>query len=45
MEYHLSCDTCDFDRRVAETGQPYTLAKEHESEFDNHFVQMETINH
>lgn len=43
MEYHLSCDTCDFDRQIDENGWAYTLAKEHEEEHGNHFVLMQTI--
>lgn len=43
MEYQLRCDTCDFNRYVVENGRAYMLAKEHESEYGNHFVLMETI--
>lgn len=43
MEYHLRCDTCDFDRHISDNGRPYTMAKEHERDHDNHFVLMEII--
>lgn len=42
VEYLLDCDTCGFDRTVEDEQRAYGLAKEHETDYGDHFVLIET---
>lgn len=43
MVYQLSCDTCDFERRVENEPDSYAVAKDHEAEHTTHFVFISTV--
>lgn len=41
MAYSIECDSCDFRHEFADEVTAYDVAKEHETEFTDHFVYME----
>jgi len=43
MTYSLNCDTCEFTREMAKEEATYSVAKEHETEFPDHFVFIERV--
>jgi hypothetical protein len=41
MTYSLDCDSCEFQREIADEEATYSVAKDHETEFPDHFVFIE----
>ena len=38
VAYDLKCDTCEFSRTVDAESSAYSAAKDHESDYPDHFV-------
>ena len=43
MAYVVDCDACEFDREYDDEVTAYSVAKEHEAAFPDHFVYMERL--
>lgn len=40
MPYYLDCDSCEFSRQITDEIDTYAIAKDHESEYPDHFVYV-----